>query len=297
MSSKRCLFCDKVVPIRPKGEYDCYVGCSCAPEGSYNLLRDSYEHFVLLSYQIKRQMFPIISGYIRELTDNEEAVALSVEDIEAIRNSPRIPATVEQKESLMLKYLFRRSDKPFDPVVLGPLADHCNLTYSPSMQELVYIIEKLRDEKLLERIGTTFKLTEKGWSAAKEKSNGKRSKPCFVMIPEQAGIRESWSEKVIPAIERFGYAPHVFEPSKWKKVDDSTIRLISESKLFIADLSGQCPEVYFAGGLALGMEIPVICSVKREYTDALPVMSMQFRPIGWENADELAELMQQRLRA
>jgi hypothetical protein len=297
MNSKRCLFCDKVVPVRPKGDHESFIGCCCAPDGSYSLRRDSYDYYGSLSYQIKRHMFPIISGYIRELTDNEETVALSADDLEAIQTSPRIPGSVEQKENKLLNYFHRHSSGPYEPVMIGQLADNRNLTYSPNIQEFVYIIEKLRDEKLIERIGTTFKLTDRGWAAATERAGEKRSKPCFVMIPELDDIRQAWSEKVIPVIERFGYAPRVYAFSKWSKVDDAAIRSISESKLFVADLSGHCPEIYFAGGLALGMEVPVICSVKREYTDAMPIQSMQIRPIGWESADELAELMQQRLRA
>ncbi|MFD1904139.1 hypothetical protein ACFSQ7_08840 [Paenibacillus rhizoplanae] len=66
MQKKHCAFCDQIVPITADGEYDQYIDCSCSPGGSYSLLRDSYESILALSFQQKRDMLHLISGYIRE---------------------------------------------------------------------------------------------------------------------------------------------------------------------------------------------------------------------------------------
>lgn len=47
------------------------------------------------------------------------------------------------------------------------------MTYSPNLQELVYIIDKLISDQLLIREGMTFKLTETGWNEAAESAGGR----------------------------------------------------------------------------------------------------------------------------
>lgn len=295
MEMKRCLFCDKIVPLQPQGDYDRYVGCSCAPGGFYSLKRDSYDLYHELSYQEKRQWFPILSGYIRELTDCNETVLLSFEDLEAVVNSPRIPGTMDEKAGRLLLYLHRNSSGPGDPVIIHRLSESCNLTYSPNLQELVYIIEKLKDELLIERIGTTFKLTESGWREAAARAGGKRLKPCLVYLPNEKQLREEWKENVLPKLEQCGYFPRMSGDSQAEKNGEDTVRLISECKLILADLASGEPEVYFAAGFALGMQIPVILTVNRDNAVNLPVRIKQIQPYVWEKTEDVAAMMQRRL--
>ncbi|QYR19117.1 hypothetical protein KZ483_14150 [Paenibacillus sp. sptzw28] len=295
MEMKRCLFCDKIVPLQPQGDYDRYVGCSCAPGGFYSLKRDSYDLYHELSYQEKRQWFPILSGYIRETTDCNETVLLSFADLESVINSPRIPGTMDEKAGRLLLYLHRNSSAPGDPVIIHRLSESCNLTYSPNLQELVYIIEKLKDELLIERIGTTFKLTESGWREAAARAGGKRLKPCLVYLPNEEQLREEWKENVLPKLEQCGYLPRMSDDLQAESSGEDTVRLISECKLILADIASGEPEIYFAAGFALGMQIPVILTVNRLNADNLRVRIKQIQPYVWEKTEDVAAMMQRRL--
>lgn len=294
MQKKHCLFCDEFVPIESKGDYDRYVGCYCSPGGFYSLLRDSYVPIHSFPHQKKRQIFPIISAYIRELTDCDETVTLSIEDLDTIGNSPRIPVTIEEKGGRLLQYLYRHSEGPGEPVVIQPLSHSYNLTYSPNLQELVYIIEKLREEQSIVRESVTFKLTEKGWREAAARAGGRKLKSCFVLLSDDDEWCAEWSENVLPKIEQCGYMPRLFNHSGAENTDNS-IQLISESKLIIADLTSHSPVVYFAAGYALGKDIPVIWTVNRSQADKLFVQSHHIRPIIWDTAEEIAAMLQQRL--
>ena len=74
-----------------------------------------------------------------------------------------------------------------------------------------------------------------------------------------------------------------------------SLELIEESKLIIADLTGQSPEVYFTAGYALGLNIPVIWTVNSSDANDLFVQVKNIRPIVWDTAEELVVLLQQKL--
>ncbi|MCM3039484.1 hypothetical protein M3201_07195 [Paenibacillus motobuensis] len=297
MMKKRCLFCDEIVPTKPEGDYDRYLGCSCSPDGSYSLLRDSYESINSLPHPKKRSMLHIISAYLREQTDRDEAIVLSANDLETIVNAPTIPVTIEDKGIRLLQYLYRHSDRAGESVVIHPLSSNYNLTYSPNLQELVYIIDKLRNEQLIIREGTSFQLTEQGWHEAAASAGGKKLKPCAILIANDENLSTEWQDRILPIIEQYGYLPRLLTYATTRTSDGEkySLELIADSKLIIADLTGQSPEVYFAAGYALGLSIPVIWSMNSRDADTLPVQIKEIRPIVWNSAEELASILQQRL--
>ncbi|CAH1197579.1 hypothetical protein PAECIP111893_00829 [Paenibacillus plantiphilus] len=295
MITKRCLFCDGVVPVHSIGEFDRYEGCYCAPGSSYSIHSDSVPAFSSLSNRIKRQLFPIVSAYIRERSDSDERVAFKFEDMEHLANSSAIPSTIEEKSNRLLQYLFIRSKGPQDPIVIHQLSESYNLTYSPNLQELIYIIEKLREEEYIERVGATFKLTEKGWNEAAANAGGKPLQSCVVILADDEEWRREWCNKVLPQIEQCGYKVRLADHSSHEIDDDGLMQLISESKLIIADLTGQDREIYFAAGYALGLQIPILCTVNRSDADQPLLQASGIHPIVWEGTEELTAILQQRL--
>lgn len=295
MDTKRCLFCDQIVPIETKEGYDWYIGCYCSPVGRYGLRSDSYETYCTLPLASKRRLNPLFSAYIRELTDCGETVRLAAEDIDTLEHSSRIPATIDEKANRLLQYLHRRSSAAYEPVVIHPLAVSYNLTYSMNLQELIYIIEMLKEREMLERSGSTFKLTKTGWMEAVATAEGRRAKSCLILVPDNEERRNEWEERIIPSIAQCGYAARIHSGSLSPDSVPDDYRDIAESKLLIADLSEHAPEVYFAAGYALGLQIPVIWTIKRDESDVMRVRSELIRPIVWDKPEELAALLQQRL--
>jgi len=294
LEKKRCLFCDELVSIDSKGAHDQYIGCYCTPDHYYRLHSDSYDSINRLSYQQKRQIFPLVSGYIRELTDCDEEVTLSEADLGKVQNSPRIPVTIEEKGTKLLQHLFRHSKGPGEAVVIHNLSHSYNLTYSNSLQELVYIIEKLKEELLLTREGVSFKLTDQGWREAAASAGGRKLKPCCILLANDQALNAEWSENILPKIEQSGYMPSLFNQQTQDKTDHS-LGLLADSKLVIADLSIQAPEVYYAGGYAAGLNIPVIWTIHRTMMETVTMHTQAIRPIVWDTSEELGAMLQQRL--
>ncbi|MFD1954718.1 hypothetical protein ACFSL6_11240 [Paenibacillus thailandensis] len=293
MDTKRCVFCDRIVPVRTIGQYEQFIGCLCAPGGQYHLLAESYDWYYALDYTTKREMFPIISAYIRELTEMEETVELSAEDLDKIRHSSRLPQTIEEKGEKLLQHLYRQSGGTDKPVVIHKLAESFNITYSLNLQEMVYIIEKLKEEELLERRGSTFVLTPKGIRTAKAGMAGQKLKPCCVLLSEELG--QEWANNVLPKMYQCGYSPQLAEPLDG--TGGISAQQLASSKLIIADLTGHRPEVYWAAGYAQGLQIPVIWTVHRSAAGQIRSNPGHIRPIVWEDGGQLAALLQQRLTA
>ncbi|MBT2290838.1 hypothetical protein J7E73_17195 [Paenibacillus albidus] len=295
MVKKHCLFCDAIVPIEPGAASDKYIGCYCSPDGFYSLAADSYEPINALSHHIKREAFPVISAYIREQTDCGNPVILSSQEVERLAGSPEIPVTLENKGGRFLAYLYRHTEGPEEPVVIQPLAHSYNLTYSPNLQELVYIIDKLGNEGLIIREGMSFKLTSKGWGEAAAHAGGRKLKSgCLLIAADEATYRE-WADIVVPQLEQCGYQLRLYNHSGLEAGDRYTLEQLSGSKLILADLTGSAPGVLFAAGYALGQQIPVIWTEHVNSSCKLPVQPDQIRPLVWDDLEELASLIKQRL--
>ncbi|BBH20761.1 hypothetical protein Back11_21060 [Paenibacillus baekrokdamisoli] len=298
--TKRCLFCDQMVPVKEKGTDDWFISCNCSPGGSYGLQQASYDSYNALGYSIKRQLFPLVSAYIREKTDCDEQVRLTFNDFARFEQLSTSPMSVEEKGIKLLQYLFRHSSKPDEPVVIHQLSLSFNLTYSINLQELVYIIEKLKGEEYLERIGSTFWLTEKGWKEAASYSGSRRLKPCLLLIAGDSVPLLDWSEGLIAKLGECGYLPHMVELSDSTGLNEQTMHLIVESKLVIVDASGQGTAACFAAGYAIGLEVPVLWAVHAGETGPMktpyrPIPSKKFQSLVWDNEAHLMTLLQKQL--
>ncbi|QHT61602.1 hypothetical protein GXP70_17580 [Paenibacillus lycopersici] len=295
LDTKRCLFCDALVQVKHKGGSEWYMNCLCSPSGSYGLKDGSSEPFRLLSYAEKRSAFPIISAYIREQSDCEETVVVAYDELGAILQSPLIPLTPEEKGLKLLRYLHRHSNGPGEPVVINQFSQCFNLTYSLNLQELVYLVEKLKEEGMIERIGSTFRLTEKGWLEADASASGKAYKPCFVLLPDgEEDMAQQWTENVFPRLLQLGYAPKLVHQGRPRSAADTPVQEAMQQlltcKLLIADISAPEAETWMYAGYALGNDIPVAWTCRSSAAGTPPA---GVRPIQWEHAEQLADQLQQ----
>lgn len=294
MEMKRCLFCDRTVPIKIINDCYRFASCNCAPENHYNLRIKSYGRFLALSHTVRREMFPLISAYIRDLTESNEQLVLSIDDLEAIRRSPRIPRSLRDKEDRLLNYLRKHSNRPNESVVIRRLPANYNLTYSPNQQEFVYILESLREKGWIERTGNIIQLTETGWKEADDCIGGKRLRPCDVVVPSQEKVRTQWAENVFPLLESLGYAPRFADGLYSRDSGDLPVRQL-ENKHLIADLTGHDREVYYLTGFASGQGLPVIHTMQRSDADEIPMSMNQGPFLVWDTVEDLCEQLQQHL--
>ncbi|ANE48977.1 hypothetical protein SY83_16610 [Paenibacillus swuensis] len=295
MEQKRCLFCEKIVYAKVAEDHYVFRDCYCAPDAAYEMGAACYEPFNTLIHSRKRELFPLLSGYIREHTDTGHPVRITVDDLDHIVKSPMVPLTLETKGEKLLQFLHRHANGPNEPVILHQLTHSFNLTYSPNMQEFVYILEMLKTDMLLDRVGPTIKLTEKGWRAALASLQSENLKHCCVLVTSDKETQHLWSSSIIPAVEQCGYLAQYPEFTPSGDALEEVMRAIDRSELVIADLNPDSDLVYFASGYTKGKQMPIIWTI---HQDAVPELQREvsgMRPIVWSSPEELSSLLQHKL--
>lgn len=81
-----------------------------------------------------------------------------------------------------------------------------------------------------------------------------------------------------------------------KTINDEIIGKIKSSKIVIADFTGQRNSVYFEAGLAMGLNIPVIWTCKKEEEKELSFDTRQYPHILWETKEDLKEQLRNRIK-
>jgi hypothetical protein len=81
------------------------------------------------------------------------------------------------------------------------------------------------------------------------------------------------------------------------RIDDEIIVQINASKFVVADFTGHRGGVYFEAGYALGMDLPVFWTCRKDHLNNLHFDIRQFNCIDWESPQELAERLSKRIEA
>ncbi|GKU78230.1 hypothetical protein [Paenibacillus sp. L3-i20] len=297
MNKKHCLFCNELVTIENSGNIDHFSGCMCAPEGHYSLEGDTYARIQGFPYAKKRKLLPFVSAYIREESARTGSIHLTIDVVEEIEQASFIPATLEEKGKRLLTFLYGKSESADEPINLHPLSQHYNLTYSPNLQEFVYIIELLKESEMITREGSVLKLTTLGWSEAMSLSGGKKSKSCVILLSDESAILTDWTTSVFPRIEQCGYKVELIGISVLRRMEDSTLSRVSQSNLVIADLTESEPEIYYAAGYAKCSSVPTIWTMRSSEAEQLHTQGEWIRPLLWDDVEQLTERLQIRIES
>ena len=156
----------------------------------------------------------------------------------------------------------------------------------------------LADRPLLTQSGTTFSLSSNGWiELDKLARSGGESSNAFVAMWFDPS-RKPFFEVMSRAISDAGYFPiRVDLVEHANRIDDEIISQIRQSRVLVADLSGQRNGVYFEAGFMLGLGRPVIWVCEKRDLQNVHFDTRQFNTIDYEDADDLKSRLQFRIEA
>jgi len=142
-----------------------------------------------------------------------------------------------------------------------------------------------------------FLIAEKGWLEIEENLGRNYSKQVFVAMRFDESL-ENASKMIEKAIKDCGLKPMQINRKEHNNEISGEILLeIVNSRIVIADVTGQRNGVYFEAGFALGHNKSVIWSCKKSDLENVHFDTRQYNHIVWENEDDLYVRLRDRIKA
>ena len=95
-----------------------------------------------------------------------------------------------------------------------------------------------------------------------------------------------------------GYEPvRVDRVDHTNRIDDEIIARIRTAAFVVADFTGHKGGVYFEAGFALGLDLPVIWTCRKDDMANLHFDIRQYNTIDWDTPEDLSMRLQRRIEA
>ncbi|HTF45182.1 MAG TPA: hypothetical protein VK641_14835 [Terriglobales bacterium] len=199
----------------------------------------------------------------------------------------------------------------------------CKIDSLPAMSVRLYlpphdiapirtIISQLSREDFLDGDETRCRLTTKGWEVARSTRRTMRTgNQAFVGMWFNAVMDAVFDNGISPALRNCGYAPYrVDREGHNNKIDDQIMANIRKSRIFVGDLTGLRPNVFYEAGFALGLGIPVLLTCNEGTVGASAGSTSWFKQVadsafdvrqyvitGWDTPADLNTKLDLRIRA
>lgn len=236
------------------------------------------------------------SGWIQE----HQNVLITTETINQL-SILSTPSYGERKRKL-LDFLQKNSDSlgqrlRLDNSMMQRLASAC---WCSDDKEISFLISSAEIDALIEHGGSGLRLTAKGYDYLAQLDVNPASQIGFCAMWFDDSMKAIWRDAISPAILAAGYEPkRIDEHPHNNRIDDEIIALIRRSRFVVADFTGQRGGVYFEAGFALGMNLPVIWTVKKSALADVHFDNRQYNFVTWEedNLPEFKLNLQYRIEA
>jgi hypothetical protein len=239
-----------------------------------------------------------LSAAVRRISENGSVVDLDERTVGSIAESvfpPRNPLDAIDRILRLIVDKSERSDR-YVPIVL---AHDYPLVCAKSADEFAYYIQKAGDLEYLEQQQDAYRLSLKGWNRfAQLTTVTPRSTSAFVAMWFSDKLETAWKEAISPGIEECGFHPTRMDLQQHnEKICDRIVAEIKNSAFVVADFTGQRGGVYFEAGLAMGLGIPVIWTVRKSDLKKLHFDTRQYNHIAWISPEQLKTDLINRIRA
>ena len=174
-------------------------------------------------------------------------------------------------------------------------------TYSSNNNDLFFLMRLLERRGLIEHqaIGGIADISPEGYIELDELlRHPSDSLQGFVAMWFDSNLDEAYSNGFQKGIMDAGYNPvRIDRVEHINRIDDEIIARINASRFVVADFTGHRGGVYFEAGYALGLNLPVFWSCRKDHLNELHFDIRQFNCIDWEIPEELAERLSKRIEA
>ncbi len=267
----------------------------CTRCGKFSLLgSETYNLIDRLDGQNRAKL----SGWIYE-QNGEASIPKLTREIVEIVTTRSLPSISERIDRFLLEV--GKNQTKLNSLIDINQPHFIAATYSQNQHEVEFLLDVLAENKMVEvcESGVAFRILYDGYVAIdtltrKKESFGKG----FVAMSFDDTLNEAYTKGFQVGIMNAGYEPVRVDKSEHiNRIDDEIIAQIKTADFVVADFTGHKGGVYFEAGYALGLNIPVIWTCRKDNMKDLHFDIRQYNNIGWENFEELANRLQYRLEA
>jgi hypothetical protein len=300
-----CSLCGEQAASDPHGSW---WSTQCDRCGPYNITPEAHEELVRLDtgrrslvaawckeLHLKRASIPlIVSSTIEQRTDEESASRI-IDILELY--TPRL---VGERLDRILVNLGRMSEKPGEKLALDQR--HCAVCFSESPKQALFFLGALHKQGWIEeaaRLPTETRVTVDGWNRIAELHRaGPLSRQVFVAMSFHPSLEIVWKSGLEAGVGDADLTPlRVDKKEHNEKICDLITNEIRKSCLVVADVTLQRQGVYFEAGFAMGLDIPVIWTCRKNEMKKCHFDTRQYNHIDWVSPADLRERLRRRIEA
>jgi len=248
----------------------------------------------------------LFSAWIRTRTENgQEIQEINRNSLDSIKKEfPKYD--VPAKLLLLLGMLKKKTDFPGQPVWLTAEHDYPTI-WATNSQELSFFFNSAVEQGLIQYAGNAngrngYYITTAGWVYLYEQERATViSDKVFVAMWFDPSMDLSWENGIRTGIENAGFNPvRIDEVPHNDSIPMKILAAIKESRFVVVDFTtskeaGQRGGVYFEAGYALGLGLPVISCVRKDWLKKIHFDYLQYNHIVWETPEELADKLKARI--
>lgn len=288
-----CIYQAELLPSDFDGEHRKCLHC-----GEYRIVGTAIG--MMESYAVGDKSRVSLYGWVRYQNNQGTVPTITSETLKRVANRP-LPSVAERANLLLLEIVRSQSSLSEKVDVLG--ANFISATYSQDDKDVFSLATMLCEQGLTRgaegRYTNPVLVNFEGYERADELVRRPLiSASAFVAMRFADELDEAYNRGISVAILNAGYEPvRVDKTEHVKRIDDEIIARIRASAFVVADFTEHSPGVYFEAGFALGRDLPVIWTCRKDHMDDLHFDIRQYNCIDWENPEELASRLQPRIEA
>jgi len=174
-------------------------------------------------------------------------------------------------------------------------------TYSSNENDLYFLMRLLEQRDLIEHSasGGVADISPEGYieldNILRHPSDSLQG---FIAMWFDSSLDDAYTDGFQKGVIDTGYNPvRIDRVEHINRIDDEIIAQINASRFVVADFTGHRGGVYFEAGYALGLELPVFWTCRKDHLSELHFDIRQFNCIDWETPQELSERLSKRIEA
>ncbi len=240
------------------------------------------------------------SGILRNRFDEGIITEIHSNNIEMLPDSTFIPDNPIQTIDHLLKIISKKARRPSEKIYFDRRTDF-PLLFAKSPDEFEFYLDNAVNHGFVvppQNFDDGHMLSLEGWQRLEQLQTDVNNKKAFVAMWFDKSLDDLWEKGFKEGLNECGLQPVRIDSEEHnEKICDRIISEIRNSKILVADFTGQRGGVYFEAGFAMGLDMPVIWTCRSDDIDNVHFDTRQYNHIVWEDYHDLKTKLVNRVKA